>query len=223
MKALTNEPLPSTSQMVSSVTTSRRGRNDFNTPKLVAALDRCQLSIRDSVYILQAVVNALNLSCDDFPINKSSIQRIRTQSSKDRAEDNLPETVTVHWDMKLLPGFDVRSSKEERLPIFISVGEKEQLLAVPKLESSSCQDQANAVSTGLYDWNLEDKVQIMCCGTTASNTGRLKGELRVVLALLLRKQRTSSGANIGNYMFEPFGVETRAVGSEWSPSRLRYL
>ena len=25
----------------------------------------------------------------------------------------------------------------------------------------------------LYDWNLDDKVQIMCCDTTASNTGRL--------------------------------------------------
>ncbi|KAK9729928.1 hypothetical protein QE152_g15616 [Popillia japonica] len=90
-----------------------------------------------------AVIEALNLSCDDFPINKSSIQRIRTQNRKDRTEsiksdfqNNLPETVTVHWDGKLLPGLDVRSSKEERLPILISLGEKEQLLAAPKLERS---------------------------------------------------------------------------------------
>lgn len=175
------EPLPTTSQTVSE-TTTKRGRKNFITPKLVAALDRCQLSIRDSVYILHAVVEALDLSCDDFPINKSSIQRIRTQSRKDRAEsiksdfqDNMPEMVTVHWDGKLLPGLDVRSSKEERLPILISFGEKEQLLAVPKLESSSGQDQAKAVLNALHDWNIDDKVQIMCCDTTASNTGRLKG------------------------------------------------
>lgn len=176
------EPLPSASQTVSSETTTKRGRKNFITPKLVAALDRCQLSIRDSVYILQAVVEALDLSCDDFPINRSSIQRIRTQIRKDRAEsiksdfqNHIPEMVTVHWDGKLLPGLNVRSSKEERLPILISYGEKEQLLAVPKLESSSGQDQARAVLDALYDWNLDDKVQIMCCDTTASNTGRLKG------------------------------------------------
>lgn len=174
-------PLPSTSTL-SSATTQKRGRKDFITPKLVAALDRCQLSVRDSVYILQAVIEALGLSCDDFPINKSSIQRIRTQSRKDRAEsiksdfqNNIPEMVTVHWDGKLLPGPDMRSSKEERLPILISFGEKEQLLAVPKLESSSGREQAQAVSNALYDWNLDEKVQIMCCDTTASNTGHLNG------------------------------------------------
>lgn len=175
------EPLPSTSNL-SSATTQKRGRKDFITPKLVAALDRCKLSVRDSVFILQAVIEALGLSCDDFPVNKSSIQRIRTQSRKDRAEsiksdfqNNIPEMVTVHWDGKLLPGPDVRSSKEERLPILISFGEKEQLLAVPKLESSSGREQAQAVSNALYDWNLDDKVHIMCCDTTASNTGRLNG------------------------------------------------
>ncbi|CAH0559206.1 unnamed protein product [Brassicogethes aeneus] len=107
-------------------------------------------------------------SCSRSPINKSSIQRIRTQSSKDRAEaiksdfqNNLPETVTVYWDGKLSPGLDVRSSKEEHLPILISFGEKKQLLDMPKLESSSGQDQAKAVLTALYDWNLEDKLQII--------------------------------------------------------------
>lgn len=176
------EPIPSTSQTVCSATITKRGRRDFISPKLVAALDRCQLSIRDSVYILQAVVEALDLSCEDFPINKSSIQRIRTKTRKDRAEsiksdfhNNMPEMVTIHWDGKLLPGLDVRSFKEERLPILISFGGKEQLLAVPKLESSSGQNQAEAVLNALYDWNLDDKVQIMCCDTTASNTGRMKG------------------------------------------------
>ena len=37
----------------------KSGRKDFVSPKLVAALDRCQLSIRDSVYIFQATVEAL--------------------------------------------------------------------------------------------------------------------------------------------------------------------
>jgi len=168
--------------VLGSKTSSKRGRKKLITPKLVAALDRCQLSIRDSVYILHAVVEALGLSSDDFPINKSSIQRIRTQMRKSRAEaiktdfqNNVPDVVTVHWDGKLLPGLNVRVSKEERLPIIVSFDDKEQLLAVPKLESSSGKHQSKAVSTALCDWDLNNKVQIMCCDTTSSNTGRYNG------------------------------------------------
>lgn len=58
----------------------------------------------------------------------------------------MSKMVTVYWNGKLLPGLDVRSPKEERLPILISFRENEQLLAVPKLESSSGQDQGKAVS-----------------------------------------------------------------------------
>lgn len=172
---------------------SKRGTKSFITPKLVAALDRCQLSIRDSVYILYAVVEALGLNSDDFPINKSSIQRIRTQARKSRAEaiktdfqNNLPDVVTVHWDGKLLPGLDVRSSKEERLPTLASFDDREQLLAVPKLESSG-KHQAEAISTALFDWNLHDKVQIMYCDTTASNTGRFSGACAILEQTLERE------------------------------------
>lgn len=173
---------------------SKRGRKNLITPKLVAALDRCQLSIRDSVYILNAVVEALGLSSDDFSINKSSIQRIRTETRKSRAEaiksdfqNNVPDLVTVHWDGKLLPGLNVRSSKEERLPIIASFDDRDQLLAVPKLESSSGKHQAKAVSTALFDWNLHDKVQIMCCDTTASNTGRFNGACAILEQTLGRE------------------------------------
>ena len=38
-----------------------------------SSLDRCELSIRDSVYIFQATVEALGLSCDDYPSNKPSL------------------------------------------------------------------------------------------------------------------------------------------------------
>ncbi|CAG9783921.1 unnamed protein product [Diatraea saccharalis] len=172
----------------------QRGRKNLITPKLVAALDRCQLSIRDSVYILHAVVEALGLSSDDFPINKSSIQRIRTQTRKSRAEaiktdfqNNVPDVVTIHWDGKLLPGLNVRSSKVEHLPILASFDDKEQLLAVPKLESSSGKHQAKAVATTLFDWNLHNKVQIMCCDTTASNTGRFNGACAVLEQTLERE------------------------------------
>nr|CAH7719255.1 unnamed protein product [Callosobruchus chinensis] len=108
--------------------------------------------------------------------------RIRTEKRKERAEaikvdfqNDVPDVVTVQWDGKLLPALDARKSKEERLPILITHGNKEQLLVDPKLENSSGKEQAQAVWNAILSWNLEDKVQIFCCDTTSSNTGRING------------------------------------------------
>ncbi|GBN43375.1 hypothetical protein AVEN_90769-1 [Araneus ventricosus] len=62
-------------------------RKDFITPKLAAALDRCQLRMRDSVFILEVTTDALGCNIDEFPISQSSIQRIRTEKLKERAEN----------------------------------------------------------------------------------------------------------------------------------------
>lgn len=97
----------------------RKTKNNFITSKLVAALDRCQLSIRDSVFILQATIEALGYNTDEYPISKSSIHRIRTAKRKERVEaikidfkNEVPDIVTVHWDGKLLPTLNARNCKE---------------------------------------------------------------------------------------------------------------
>ncbi|GBO25379.1 hypothetical protein AVEN_133944-1, partial [Araneus ventricosus] len=117
-------------------------RKDFITPKLVAALDGGQLSMGDSVFVLEATIDALGCNIDEFPISKSSIQRIRTEKRKERAEsikivfqNEVPDVVTLHWDGKLLPALSARILKEERLPIVISYGLKKQLIAVPRLDN----------------------------------------------------------------------------------------
>ncbi|GBM05566.1 hypothetical protein AVEN_94842-1 [Araneus ventricosus] len=76
-------------------------RKDFITPKLVVALDRCQLSMRDSMFILEATIDAVGYNFGEFPISKSSIQRIRTEKWKERAENikidfqnKVPDVVT---------------------------------------------------------------------------------------------------------------------------------
>ncbi|GBN15332.1 hypothetical protein AVEN_184217-1 [Araneus ventricosus] len=120
-------------------------RKDFITPKLVAALDRHQLSMRDSVFILEATIDALGCNIDEFPISKSTIQRIRTEKWKERAENlksdflqnEVLDVLTIHCDGKLLLALSARKSKEERFPIVISYGLKKQLIAVPRLDNSS--------------------------------------------------------------------------------------
>ncbi|GBN56357.1 hypothetical protein AVEN_267627-1 [Araneus ventricosus] len=133
-------------------------RKDFISPKLVAALDRCQLSRGDSVFVLEATIDALGCNIDAFPISKSSIQRIRTEKRKERAENikidfqnEVPDVVTLHWDGKLLPALGARKSKEELLSIVISYGLKKQCIAVPRLDNSTGKEQAQAVWKAILD------------------------------------------------------------------------
>ncbi|GBM36519.1 hypothetical protein AVEN_11107-1 [Araneus ventricosus] len=133
-------------------------RTDFITPKLVTTLDRCQLSMGDSVFVLEATIDALGCNIDEFPISKSSIQRIRTGKRKEREENKkidfeneVPDIVTLHWDDKLLPALSARKSKEERLPIVISYGLKKQLIDVPRLDKYIGKEQAQAVWKAILD------------------------------------------------------------------------
>ncbi|GBM11045.1 hypothetical protein AVEN_259741-1 [Araneus ventricosus] len=115
-------------------------RKDFITPKLVAALERCQLSMRDSVFILEATIDVLGCNIDEFPIRNFIQIKVQT----------IPTLV-------------------------ISYGLKEQIIAVSRLDNSTGKEQAQAVWKAILDWNLEDKVQILCYDTTASNIGRFNG------------------------------------------------
>ncbi|GBL74850.1 hypothetical protein AVEN_243698-1 [Araneus ventricosus] len=97
-------------------------------------------------------IDALGCNIDEFPISKSSIQEIRTEKRKERSENinidflnEVPDVVTLHWDGKLLPALSARKSEEERLPIVISYGLKEQLIAVPRLDNSTGKEQTQAV------------------------------------------------------------------------------
>ncbi|GBM17021.1 hypothetical protein AVEN_133294-1 [Araneus ventricosus] len=132
----------------------------------MASLDRCQLSVRDSVYIIHAVVEALGHNTEEFIINKSSIHRIRQIKRKESAEsmkvafhNDIPQILTVHWDGKLLPALNVRDATEERQPIIVSFGDREQLIGVPKLQNETGKDQAHAVWIALTHWCLETNVQ----------------------------------------------------------------
>lgn len=82
----------------------------------------------------------------------------RKPNLKSDFQKEMLDVDSVHWDAKLLPCLNVWNSKEECLPVFITFGGKEEFFAV---------------SSTPYDWNLNDKVQIMRCETVASNTEHL--------------------------------------------------
>jgi len=61
----------------------------------------------------------------------------------------------------LLLALYAQNSKEERLSLVISFINKEQLIAVPKLNSYTGNVQAQALWNAVIDWNLEDNLLVV--------------------------------------------------------------
>lgn len=113
---------------------------------------------------------------NDFIINRSSIhryrERFRSEFNKElRKSFSQPLTAAVvHWDGKILPAL-TGNEYVDRLPVLITNNNSEYLLGVPKLESATGKEQAQAIFHALQDWGIKDSVKALCCDTTASNTG----------------------------------------------------
>ncbi|GBN47114.1 hypothetical protein AVEN_20461-1 [Araneus ventricosus] len=76
-------------------------RKHFITPKLVVALDRYQLSMGDSVFKLEAIIDALGCNIDEFPIKKSinDFMSVKSQSffSRLKIDDSFLNESPFSW------------------------------------------------------------------------------------------------------------------------------
>ncbi|XP_076674663.1 uncharacterized protein LOC143372399 [Andrena cerasifolii] len=63
----------------------------------------------------------------------------------------------------------------ERLPVIITYQQKGKLLGFSTIVESTGKEQALAIFEMLEDLQLTDTVQAICCDTTSTNMGRLKG------------------------------------------------
>lgn len=61
--------------------------------------------------------------------------------------------------------------KAERLALVVTGENMEKLLGIPKVESSSGENTAEAIQDFLRKWKMDDLVEIVSFDTTASNTG----------------------------------------------------
>ncbi len=94
--------------------------------------------------------------------------------------------MTLHWDSKLM-ALSAQKSKEKRLPIVISYGFKEQIIAMPRLDNCTGKVQTQAIWKAILDWNLENKAKFPCCDTTASNTGHFNDACALLKQTFNRK------------------------------------
>ncbi|KAF2902851.1 hypothetical protein ILUMI_03334, partial [Ignelater luminosus] len=158
-----------------------RGRTLIVNRRLAAAMNKCKVSDRDAVYLLNACVESFLLNPMDYVINRSSIRRARQQYREDTAiniqaefEQLNVDFAVVHWDTKLLPSV-TGIEKQGRLPIIVKTLLTEQLLEVPLIPSGSGKEISNAVFNTLEKWDLVDNVQAFVFDTTSSNTDRFNG------------------------------------------------
>ncbi|KAF0292184.1 hypothetical protein FJT64_001058 [Amphibalanus amphitrite] len=106
---------------------------------------------------------------------------------------------------------DSLGTSEHRLAILVSGGPDHtggKLLAVPTIADGTGLAQAEATATALDDWGVSDNVVGLCYDTTSSNTGRLKGAVVKLEAML---EKSCFGSN----------VVTTCSSSCWEPSLLR--
>lgn len=116
----------------------------------------------------------MGYNIDDVTLSHRTIHRTREKCRLQLAAElknnlQVSEYLVVHWDGKLLPDLLDTDTNVDRLPVVISGVETEQLLGVPKMESGTGANQAEAIVETLDDWNLADRVKGMCLNTTASN------------------------------------------------------
>lgn len=146
---------------------------------MAATLDRVNLSDRKATFVVSFVIQSLGMDISQVNVSRSTIRRTRMSSRISdfkTIKDNFikQKPMIVHWDGKLMTDL-VGHKKVDRLPVIVTGADNEQLLGVPKLNSSTGEEQANAVVELLKEWDIMDYVSGICFDTTASNTGRLSG------------------------------------------------
>ncbi|CAH0546966.1 unnamed protein product [Brassicogethes aeneus] len=169
---------------------SRGTINVFENEKLVSTLDKCRVSERDASRLVCAVAEALNVDTNTLTLSKSAINVCRKKIREklaDKIKKHLTETplhaTVLHWDGKLIQELS-KSKKVDRLPIIISDGEVEKILAIPPLENGTGLAQATAINEVLQDWGLSEAIKALCCDTTASNLGVRKGAAKQLELML---------------------------------------
>lgn len=154
-----------------------RGTINIMTENVVATLDNCKVSYRNSVRIISAISEALEFDTNNLILNKTSFNEQRKKIREQKALKiqklfgDVPLTAAVlHWDGKLIPDA-VLCKQVDRVPILISNNGTEKLLSVPALPDGKGKTQAEEIYSVLNNLSLTESIKALCCDTTASNLG----------------------------------------------------
>lgn len=99
-----------------------RGSVNVITEKLVATLDKCQVSDRNAVRIIAAVAESFSCDLSSLIINKTSIRQHRQRIRKKLSEKmkkvfstSQLSAAVIHWDGKIMKSFHHESGKSDEI------------------------------------------------------------------------------------------------------------
>ncbi|CAH0551158.1 unnamed protein product [Brassicogethes aeneus] len=132
-----------------------RGRINILTEAVVATLDSCRISYRNSVRVISSIATALGVDTTDLILNKTSFNEYRSKIRQDAAEkmkkrfgDIDVGPAVIHWDGKLIPD-RLSCEKVDRVPIIVRSTTTEKILNVPALPDGKGLTQAEAIFTAI--------------------------------------------------------------------------
>ncbi|GBL92718.1 hypothetical protein AVEN_119108-1 [Araneus ventricosus] len=125
------------------------------------------------------IAAALGEDASSLSISRSTVHRVRKKARSEFvdvvAKNYAPKhPITIHWNSKILRdimGIEI----VDRLPVIVSGDGEEKLLGVPKLQSGTGKNAAEAIYKILEQWDLVNQVIAMSVDTTSVNTGHLNG------------------------------------------------
>nr|XP_047136685.1 uncharacterized protein LOC124813539 [Hydra vulgaris] len=84
--------------------------------------------------------------------------------------------MTIHFDGKIVNELTARKQlRKDKIAVLVRIDGKTELLGIPPIESSSGDNQKQAIFELMEFFGLEDKVQCLCFDTTSANTGVWQG------------------------------------------------
>lgn len=151
-----NYQAPSSTSSTASQPTKRK---KILTSNVAASLDCVNLSDRSAMFVVSAVAEACGQPLHQLSVSRSTIRRKRmktleTVAEIDKTSFDPQEPLILRWDGKLLPDITGGPQKVDRVAILVTGGGIEKLLAVPKIDQGTGQEQATACLNTLDDWNL---------------------------------------------------------------------
>lgn len=173
------------SSSATSLSSAKRAKNIISSPEVAGALDRMNIPDRAAMFVVASVAKALGHPLNDLTLSRSSIRRARMTirnevSETDKEYFSTDYPLLLHWDGKMLPDIGGGKQTVDRIAVLVTGNGIEQLLAVPKIESGTGEEQAVACLKVLDDWNIRHKVRGLVFDTTSSNTGIHRGACVII-------------------------------------------
>ena len=125
--------------------------------------DRHELLKRRLFATVASVITTSTATVDDFVLSPSSAARSRNEV-REKLANTLKENyfgekknnLVLLWDGKIVEHFELL---KDRIGVVVSSDGETELLAIPRVDSSSGENQAAVVHQAVLDWQLEDS----CC------------------------------------------------------------